>query len=48
MVSEWKSKFDLETTKNEALVREIQKTSTDAMNLKNSNGELQEELDQVK
>ena len=48
MVSEWKSKYDQETTKNEGLVREIQKISTDSMNMKNANAELQDELDAVK
>jgi len=48
MVSEWKAKYDQETGKNESLVREIQKISTDSMNMKNLNAELQDELDAVK
>ncbi|KAL5264132.1 hypothetical protein ACHWQZ_G005272 [Mnemiopsis leidyi] len=48
MVSEWKSKYDQEVTRNEGLVREIQKISTDSMNLKNANSELQDELDTAK
>ncbi|XP_063675609.1 myosin heavy chain, striated muscle-like isoform X4 [Bolinopsis microptera] len=48
LVSEWKAKYDQETTKNEGLVREIQKINTDSMNMKNSNTELQDELDNVK
>lgn len=48
MMSEWKGKCDQETAKNEGLVREIQKISTDHMNLKNTNNEVQEELDGVR
>ena len=48
MVNEWKSKFEQENGKNEGLVREIQKLSTEGMNLKSCNTEIKDELEAVK
>ena len=46
-VNEWKTKFEQETGANEGLVREIQKLSTEGMNLKNCNTEIKDKLGAV-
>ena len=48
MVSEWKDKCQQEVVKNEQLVRDVQKLTTDLMNMKTANNESREEVDVCK